>query len=108
MADKIFYLVVKSDGLSQLDLAQYLLVSLLSQLIKQDVALSVDELSEDSVISLVYRSLPAALWSTIISHSDYELIRCKRCHDVVFTSKRGRTREFCSNACRIAYEKIEH
>lgn len=100
---KWLYLVVEDRGdMSQKDLADMLLDSLDQQLYRPRLSYSGDLMEGVSVN--VY-DLPSALWALVRNHPNHYLMTCDNCHRTVFSTTQGPNRRFCSDSCRVTWNK---
>lgn len=50
-------------------------------------------------------SLPSALWYQLIYHPGKEIIVCAECKNAAINVKKGRSRDYCSDLCRVRASK---
>lgn len=97
------YLVIEeSGGCGQKELADKLLSSLDRVLYRPRLSYSGEQMREVSVDSY---DLPSALWSLVRSHPNHYLMTCDNCHRTVFSTTQGPNRRFCSDSCRVTWNK---
>lgn len=97
------YLVIEESGKSgQKELADKLLSSLDRVLYRPRLSYSGEQMREVSVDSF---DLPSALWSLVRDHPNHYLMTCDNCHRTVFSTTQGPNRRFCSDSCRVTWNK---
>lgn len=100
---KWLYLVVEDGiGLGQKELADMLLDSLDQQLYRPRLSYSGDSMEG---VSISAYDLPSALWALVRNHPNHYLMTCDNCHRTVFSTMQGPNRRFCSDSCRVTWNK---
>ena len=78
----------------------------LKQMMRSWMVPCVDEdsaFSADGVAKLKVDSLTTALWKMVYFPEDHEIAACKNCGNAFLRPKKGRTKIWCRDSCRVQY-----